>query len=111
MTGYHSIKYWNGTKAYLYVSAVPQYAVGTTMCYQKSFWNSHRFPPKNYAEDNALVYKALDENQLITEDARQMMVVRSHAACTSSAERLRQDLWPEVSRESLPLEFFEAIAE
>jgi glycosyltransferase involved in cell wall biosynthesis len=110
MTGYRSITYWNGTKAYRYVSAVPQYVVGTTMCYQKSFWDRHRFPAKNYAEDNALVYKAGDENQLIAEDARQMMVVRSHASCTSSPERLRQNTWPEVLRETLPREFFEAIA-
>ena len=94
MTGYHSITYWDGTKAYRYVSAVPQYAVGTTMCYQKSFWDINRFPAKNYAEDNALVYKARDENQLIAEDARQMMVVRSHASCSSKPESLRQNKWP-----------------
>ena len=110
MTGYHSITYWNGIKAYRYVSAVPQYILGTTMCYRKSFWDSHLFPEKNYAEDNGLIYKARDENQLIAEDARQMMVVRSHASCTSSPERLRQNTWPEVPPESLPREFFEAIA-
>jgi len=109
MTGYHSITYWNGTKAYRYVSPVSQYIVGTTMCYRKSFWDTHRFPPKNYAEDNALVYQARAENQLIAADARQMMVVRSHACCTTSPERLRQDTWPEVPNESLPSEFFEAI--
>lgn len=110
MTGYHSITYWNGMKAYRYVSPVPQYALGTTMCYQKSSWHTHRFPAKDYAEDNDLVYKARDEKQLIAVDARQMMVVRSHELCTSSPERLRQDTWPEVPRESLPREFFEAIA-
>ena len=110
MTGYHSITYWNGIKAYRYVSPVPQYAVGTTMCYQKSFWDTHRFPAKNYAEDNALVYTARDERQLITVDARQMMVVRSHASCTSSPEKLRQNTWQEVPSKSLPREFFEAIA-
>lgn len=110
MTGYHSITYWNGTKAYRYVSAVPQYVVGTSMCYQKTFWHTHRFPAKDYAEDNALVYKARDERQLIAADARQMMIVRSHLLCTSNPERLRQDTWPELPRESLPREFFEAIA-
>ncbi len=35
------------------------------MCYQKRFWQIHRFPAKNYAEDNALVYTARDEKQLI----------------------------------------------
>ena len=110
MTGYHSITYWNGMKAYRYVSPVPHYALGTTMCYQKGFWHTHRFPAKDYAEDNALVYKACDERQLIAVDAGQMMIVRSHALCTSSPERLRQDKWPEVPRESLPREFFEAIA-
>ena len=110
MTGYHSITYWNGRKAYRYVSVLPQYAVGTTMCYQKSFWDTHRFPAKNYAEDNALVYKALDERQLIAVDAGQMMVVRSHASCTSSPEGLGQNTWPEVPLDSLPREFFEAIA-
>jgi glycosyltransferase involved in cell wall biosynthesis len=109
MTGYRSITYWDGTKAYRYVSPLAQYAVGTTMCYQKSFWNTHRFPAKNYAEDNALIFQAQDEKQLITTDARQMMVVRSHASCTSSPERLRQDTWPDVQRQSLPREFFEAI--
>ncbi len=109
MTGYYSITYWNGTKAYRYVSPVPQYALGTTMCYQKSFWRTHRFPDKDYAEDNALVYKARDERQLIAVDAGQMMIVRSHVSCTSTPERLRQNTWPGVPRESLPREFFEAI--
>jgi glycosyltransferase involved in cell wall biosynthesis len=111
MTGYHSITYWNGTKARRYASAVPQYAVGTTMCYQKRFWEMHRFPAKSYAEDNALVYRARDEKQLIAVDAGQMMIVRSHTSCTSSPESLRQNSWPEVPRESLPREFFEAIAQ
>ena len=109
MTGYHSITYWNGIKAYRYVSHVPQYAVGTTMCYRKGFWDTHRFPAKNYAEDNALVYKAGDERQLIAVDAGQMMVVRSHPSCISSPEKLGQNRWPEVPRESLPREFLEAI--
>ncbi len=110
MTGYHSITYWNGVRAYRYVSAVAQYAVGTTMCYRKSFWNAHHFPAKNYAEDNTLVYKARDERQLIAVDAGHMMVVRSHAWCTSSAATLKQNTWPEVPRDSLPREFLEAIA-
>lgn len=111
MTGYHSITYWTGTKAYHYVSAVPQYVLGTTMCYQRSFWNANRFPAKHYAEDNALVYRALAENQLIAEDARQMMVVRSHASSTSRPENLKLNTWPEVLPESLPREFFEALAQ
>jgi glycosyltransferase involved in cell wall biosynthesis len=110
MTGYHSITYWNGIKAYRYVSVVSQYAVGSTMCYLKSFWDKHRFPAKDYAEDNALVYKACDEKQLIAVDAGQMMVVRSHASCTSDPRKLRQNTWPEVPPGSLPPEFFEAIA-
>jgi glycosyltransferase involved in cell wall biosynthesis len=109
MTGYHSITYWNGITAYRYESAFPQYALGTTMCYRKGFWDMNPFPDASYAEDNALVYKARDANQLIAVDARQMMVVRSHASSTSSPDRLRQNIWPEVPRESLPREFFEAI--
>jgi len=109
MTGYHSITFWNGTKAYRYVSYTPQYAVGTTMCYRKNFWHAHRFPSKDYAEDNALVYKARDDGQLIAVDAGQMMVVRSHPSCTSMGRNLFQDTWPEVPRESLPQQFFEAI--
>jgi len=110
MTGYHSITYWDGIRAYRYVAAIPEYAVGTTMCYRRSFWDTHRFPPKVYAEDNALVYKARDEGQLIAVDAGQMMVVRSHASCTSCAEKLRQNAWPDAPTESLPAEFFAAIA-
>jgi hypothetical protein len=111
MTGYHSITYWNGTRAFRYVSPVPQYAVGTTLCYRKRFWQIHRFPPKKYAEDNTLVHTARNEKQLIAVDARQMMIVRSHATCTSNPEILRQNTWPEVPRKSLPREFFDAIAQ
>lgn len=110
MTGYHSITYWDGVRAYRYVSPIPQYAIGATMCYRKSFWDTHRFPAKSYAEDNPLVYKACDEGQLITVDAGQLMVVRSHASSTSSPEKLRQSTWSEVSRESVPREFFDAVA-
>jgi glycosyltransferase involved in cell wall biosynthesis len=110
MAGYHSVTYWNGVRAYRYASPVPDYAVGATMCYRRSFWHAHRFPAKDYAEDNDLVYKARDEGQLIAVDARQMMIVRSHELCTSSPEKLKQNTWPEVPRESLPREFFEAIA-
>ena len=111
MTGYHSITYWNGMKAYRYVSPVPQYAVGTTMCYQKSFW---RYTPLScrriMQKTMPWSIKPVARDQLIAVDARQMMVVRSHASCTSSPERLRLNTWPEVPRESLPPEFFEAIA-
>jgi glycosyltransferase involved in cell wall biosynthesis len=111
MTGYHSITYWNGTRAFHYESPVPEYAVGTTMCYKKRFWQLHRFPDKSYAEDNALVFSARDEKQLVAVDSMQMMIVRSHASCTSNPESLRQNTWPEVPRESLPQEFFDAIAQ
>ena len=109
MTGYHSIMYWNGVRAHRHLSAVPPYAVGTTMCYRKSFWNTYPFPAWSYVEDNTLVYRARDENQSISADARQMMVVRSHSSRTSSATKLGKNKWPEVLMESLPREFFEAI--
>lgn len=110
MTGYHSITYWNGTRAYRYVSHTPQYALGTTLCYRKSFWQTHKFPAKNYAEDNPLVYEAREAGQLIAVDAGQMMVVRAHTSCTSNAKKMSQNTWPEVPLESLPRQFFEAIA-
>ena len=111
MTGYHSISYWNGTKAYRYISAVQQYAVGTSMCYRKSFWDTHRFPPKAYAEDNALVYRATAEKQLVAVDADQLMVVMiSWVLHKQRRTDERQDAWPEVPPGTLPPEFFDAIA-
>ena len=109
MTGYHSVTYWNGMRAYRYTSAILPYALGATMCYQRSFWKTYPFPPRSYAEDNALVYKARDERELITVDAGSMMVVRSHAASTTSPRKLRQHMWPDVPPESLPREFHEEV--
>lgn len=109
VTGYHSIYYWSELlcKAFLYDQGdLNRYAVGTSLCYTKDWWQEHRFPDKTYAEDNAFVFTARDEKQLATAPAEQMMVVRAHEHTTSDPRRIGYNSWPEVPPEKLNPQFF-----
>jgi len=110
MTGYSAIVFWSVPlgKGFLYEGS-SNYAVGASMCYRRSFWEQNKFPEVNYAEDNALVFKARDTRQLEAVDGRTMLVARAHNKSTSAVSRVGQNSWPEVKREQIPEGFFQAI--
>jgi glycosyltransferase involved in cell wall biosynthesis len=59
------------------------YGLGTSLCYLKSYWETHRFLDVNVAEDNSFVYGAARENQYVSATDRSIIVARVHAGNTS----------------------------
>jgi glycosyltransferase involved in cell wall biosynthesis len=84
VTGYHSMLFFDedGWRAYHYTNN-PEYAVGTSLAYLKSWWASHPFNENLRAgEDNEAVHAARKEGQLVTADAAALMVARIHGGNT-----------------------------
>ena len=82
VTGYKSMRFTDGAQWWLYQGA-PNYALGTSLCYQKGWWIDHRFPALQVAEDNRFVEMAAAAGQLTTVDACELMYATNHAGNTS----------------------------
>lgn len=63
------------------------YALGTSLCYRRSWWQSHRFPPDQIGEDVTFVKRAARASVLVAEPAGQMMWARIHPGNTSPKGR------------------------
>ena len=110
VTGYHTMLFWNGQRAYRYIGD-QWYATGTSLCYFKAFWKRHPFPDIDRAEDNALVFEARDQHAIESVDAGKLIVGRVHGANTFPYSALgKSEQWPEVPKSEIPQAFFEAIA-
>lgn len=62
------------------------YCFGTSLCYRRSWWESHPFEDRMIGEDNAFVKCAGDAGVLRTFPAGQLMVARIHHGNTSKKE-------------------------
>jgi glycosyltransferase involved in cell wall biosynthesis len=61
------------------------YAMGTSLCYLKSFWKKNPFPAGNTGEDIAFNNRAKALNQLDCANGLGIMVVRRHSTNTCQA--------------------------
>lgn len=88
------------------------FALGTSLCFSKSFWAAHPFRPgpdfPNVGEDNEFVKDARNLGELISVDAGRLMVARIHDSNTS-VKRLdgAQTSYVPVSVDALPRGFFQ----
>lgn len=82
VAGFHSMRFTDGLKWWKY-SNVGSYALGTSLCYWRSWWEGHRFPAKNIGEDNEFVSVAAAARQLHAEDAENLMHATIHDGNTS----------------------------
>ena len=64
--GYRSGRFTDGSKVYEYRSTREGYAMGATLAYWRSWWETHLFPGYVIGEDNAFVYMANDLGELAT---------------------------------------------
>lgn len=122
LTGYHSIPFFDGMNAYShYMPArlLENFAMGTSLCYLKSWALENPFQdsPKridaytrlNVASDNDLVARAAKQGQLATLACGQMMVARMHPGNSSSAKWNNRDSspsWRRMPVDQLPKAFF-----
>jgi glycosyltransferase involved in cell wall biosynthesis len=82
VAGFHSMRFTDGAKWWKY-EGVGSYSLGTSLCYWRSWWETHKFPAKNIGEDNEFVKQASDSRQLYSEDAGDLMVASVHSGNTS----------------------------
>lgn len=95
VTGYRSMKFTDGTRWWLY-RGVPQYALGTSLCYRRSWWEQYKFPAKQVGEDNHFVEIAAAAGQMISVDAGDLMYATIHGGNTSP-RNLSGSSWTQIA--------------
>jgi glycosyltransferase involved in cell wall biosynthesis len=83
VAGYYSMLFTDGPNWWRFLYSAP-YAIGTSLCYRKSFWAEHPFEDRQVGEDGAFQKTAARAKQLVSADARTMMVASVHAGNTST---------------------------
>lgn len=99
VVGFHSMRFTDGAKWWKY-EGTPNYALGTSLCYRREWWEKHPFEPKNIGEDNVFVSVASAAKQLVTADAEineklQLMYATNHSGNTSP--RCMGDNWKVIT--------------
>jgi glycosyltransferase involved in cell wall biosynthesis len=115
VTGWHNILYFNEddgrTYKYFYEADPnrnhPPYAMGTSQCYLKSWWEQHKFPETG-VEDQHFSNEALHAKQLDSCDAGQLCVARAHRDSKCHPQFVGKQ-FPAVSHDVLPKEFWDAL--
>ena len=70
------------------------YALGTSLCYRREWWQSNLFKPAAIGEDNQMVYAAQAAQQIVSEDAGELMYATIHPGNTSP--RMIADNWKKL---------------
>ncbi|HXI42055.1 MAG TPA: glycosyltransferase family A protein [Bryobacteraceae bacterium] len=83
VTGYHAMRYTDGSNWWEYRNASIAYAVGLSLCYRRTFWERHQFREIQLGEDNIFVAEAAAAGELATADAGELMYGTIHAGNTS----------------------------
>jgi hypothetical protein len=94
VVGFHSMRFTDGAKWWKY-EGTRNYALGTSLCYRREWWQKHPFESKNIGEDNAFVAVASAAKQLISDDAGELMVAMNHPGNTSP--RSMGDNWKPIT--------------
>jgi glycosyltransferase involved in cell wall biosynthesis len=82
VTGYHSMRFTDGSRWWHYRGEL-HYALGTSLCYARSWWQSHPFKAIQVGEDNNFVAEAWTAQQLSTVDGAEYMHATIHTGNTS----------------------------
>ncbi len=82
VTGYCSMRFTDGSRSWLYRGAT-HYAIGTSLCYRRDWWQSHPFPGLQVGEDGAFAATAHQAGQLTTAEAGELMHATIHPGNTS----------------------------
>ncbi len=82
VTGFHSMRFTDGIRWWQY-EGTRNYALGTSLCYQRIWWEAHPFSAVQVGEDNQFVAEAHAAGELITANAGVLMYATNHAGNTS----------------------------
>ncbi len=93
VTGFHSMKFTDGDRWWLYRGA-QAFALGTSLCYRKSWWERNRFDPtKQIGEDSHLVSMALAQREFISLPDTDLMYATVHESNTSPRSINNRGAW------------------
>lgn len=70
--------------------------IGTSLCYRRDWWLSHRFAPVQVGEDNSFVAEARAHGAIDSVDSGELMVASIHAGNTSP-RNLSGNNWRKIS--------------
>jgi len=82
VTGYNSMRFTDGTNWWQYQGAA-DYALGTSLCYRKSYWEENKFPSMQIGEDLIFSNMAAFNREFIVADAGDLMHATIHSQNTS----------------------------
>jgi O-antigen biosynthesis protein len=94
VTGYHSMRFTDGARWWQY-RGTPDYALGTSLCYLRSWWKLHPFEARHVGEDNYFVSNARKHRALKSVDAGELMHATIHQSNTSP--RILTEAWKRLS--------------
>lgn len=86
VTGYRSMKLTDGVKWWQYTAGTPDYALGTSLMYERDWWLQNVFAALQEGEDNSFVGVARARGAIVSVDAGEMMWARIHPGNTSVKE-------------------------
>lgn len=83
VTGYREMRFTDAVRWWLYRGS-PDFVLGASLCYRKDWWESHKFPPLQVAEDSAFGRTAWNAQQLdVADTAGDLMYASIHLGNTS----------------------------
>lgn len=85
VTGYRTCLFRSPNGCYLY-SGSPKFAVGSSLCYRREYWEGHPFEGENVGEDGRFVQRAM-RVILPQEQGPERMVAHDHGNNTSPRQR------------------------
>lgn len=91
VTGYNAMRFTDGAQWWQYRGGA-DYALGTSLCYRRDWWQGNRFPAVQIGEDNVFVAAAALAGQLATVDGTEFMHATIHPGNTSP-RRIFGDNW------------------
>lgn len=93
VAGFHSMKFTDGQNWWKY-NGRHDYSLGTALCYRREWWQANQFKPMSIGEDNEMVYAAQRAQQIVSEDAGELMVATIHPDNTSP--RMITESWTKL---------------
>lgn len=84
LTGYSAMRFRSAEgREWHYRSSYPDYCLGTSLMYTRTFWERHAFRDLNVNEDGQMWTAARREHTVVACDAGDLMVATIHAGNTS----------------------------
>jgi hypothetical protein len=80
ITGYRSMVFVDSSGQRWFYDGAEKYALGTSLCYRRPWWQMHPFGDMNEGEDNDMVYHS---PKIICVAAGDLMFARIHSGNTS----------------------------